>query len=338
VSERNRRFVLRERPGGRIGPGTFELVDGPVPNIVKGEALVRTQWISLDPANRGWIRDAPSYLPPVGLGEVMRGLGLGRVVASKHPDYREGQLVTGLLGWQEWMVARDAALLEPVNEIAGVPASAYLGVLGMTGRTAWVGMTDIGRPQPGETVVVSAAAGAVGSVAGQIAKRRGARVVGIAGGRDKCALLIERLGFDAAVDRRVSDWREQLVAATPEGIDVDFENVGGEIMDAVFARLNLRARVVLCGLISGYNDVELPLGPRNFRMLLTQRVRLQGFIVLDHLDRRDEAVAELSGWLAAGQLEMLETVVEGLEQIPTAINMLFDGTNVGKLVVHVADD
>jgi NADPH-dependent curcumin reductase CurA len=338
VNECNRRFVLRERPDGRIGPGTFELVDEPVPNIVEGEALVRTQWISLDPTNRGWIRDAPGYLPPVGIGEVMRGLGLGRVVASKHPGYREGQLVTGLLGWQEWTVAGDAALLQPVNEIADVPASAYLGALGMTGTTAWVGMTDIARPQPGETVVVSAAAGAVGSVAGQIAKRRGARVVGIAGGRDKCAVLIERLGFDAAVDRRAGDWREQLVAVTPEGIDVDFENVGGEIMDAVFARLNLRARVALCGLISGYNDVELPSGPRNFRMLLTQRVRLQGFIVLDHLDRRDDAVAELSGWLAAGKLEMLETVVEGFEQLPTAINMLFDGTNVGKLVVHVADN
>ena len=338
MSEGNRRFVLRERPTGRIGPGTFELVDEPVPNIVEGEALVRTQWISLDPANRGWIRDAPSYLPPVGIGEVMRGLGLGRVVASKHPGYREGQLVTGLLGWQEWTVTGDAALVQPVNEIAGVPASAYLGALGMTGRTAWVGMTDIGRPQPGETVVVSAAAGAVGSVAGQIAKHRGARVVGIAGGRDKCALLIERLGFDAAVDRRAGDWREKLAAATPEGIDVDFENVGGEIMEAVFARLNLRARVALCGLISGYNDVELPPGPRNFRTLLTQRVRLQGFIVLDHLDRRDDAVAELSGWLAAGELDMLETVIEGFEQLPTAINMLFDGTNVGKLVVHVADD
>ena len=185
---------------------------------------------------------------------------------------------------------------------------------------------------------MSAAAGAVGSVAGQIAKRRGARVVGIAGGRDKCALLIQRLGFDAAVDRRAGDWREELVAATPEGIDVNFENVGGEIMDAVFARLNLRARVALCGLISGYNDVELPPGPRNFRTLLTQRVRLQGFIVLDHLDRRDDAVAELSGWLAAGELDMLETVIEGFEQLPTAINMLFDGANLGKLVVHIADD
>jgi NADPH-dependent curcumin reductase CurA len=199
-------------------------------------------------------------------------------------------------------------------------------------------MSDIGRPQPGETVVVSAAAGAVGSVAGQIAKRRGARVAGIAGGRDKCALLVERLGFDAAVDRRAGDWRERLAAATPEGIDVDFENAGGEVMDAVSARLNLRARVVLCGLISACNDVAPPPGPRNFRLLLTQRVRLQGFIVLDHPGRRGDAAAELSGWLAAGELQVLQTAADGFEQLPTTINMLFDGTNADKLVAHVADD
>jgi NADPH-dependent curcumin reductase CurA len=338
VSERNRRFLLRERPSGRIGPGTFELVDGPVPEIADGEALVRTQWISLDPASRGWIRDAPSYVPPVGVGEVMRGRGLGRVAASRHPGYPEGQLLAGLVGWQEWTVAREGAPLEPVSEIAGVPASAYLGVLGLTGLTAWVGMTDIARPQPGETVVISAAAGAVGSVAGQIAKRRGARVVGIAGGRDKASLLTERLGFDAAVDHRARDWHEQLVAATPQGVDVDFENVGGEIMDAVFARLNLHARVALCGLISCYNDLELPPGPRNFLTLVLQRVRLQGFIVLDHLDRRGDALKELASWLTTGELKALETVIEGFEQLPTAINMLFDGANVGKLVVHVAED
>jgi NADPH-dependent curcumin reductase CurA len=338
VSERSRRFLLRERPSGRIGPETFELVEDPIPEIVDGEALLRTQWISLDPASRGWLRDRPSYVPPVGVGEVMRALGLGRVVASKAPGYREGQLLAGLVGWQEWVVVREGASLEAVSEIAGVAASTYLGVLGMTGLTAWVGMTDIGRPQPGETVVVSAAAGAVGSVAGQIAKRRGARVVGIAGGREKCALLTERLRFDAAVDHRAADWREQLVAATPRGIDVDFENVGGEIMDAVFARLNLQARVALCGLISSYNALELPPGPRNFLHLLIQRAQLQGFIVLDHLDRRGDALEELSGWLTAGELEALETVVEGFEQLPIAINMLFDGANLGKLVVHVADD
>src|SRR5207302_2818541 len=241
-------------------------------------------------------------------------LGLGRVVASKHDAYREGQLVQGLIGWQEWAVVSDAAPLLAVAEVDGVTPSAYLGVLGMTGLTAWVGLNDIGRPQAGETVVVSAAAGAVGSVAGQIAKIKGARVVGIAGGPEKCALLTERLGLDAAVDHRAEDWRDQLKAATPEGIDVDFENVGGEIMDAIFARVNLRARVVLCGLISSYNDAEPPPGPRNFRNLLRQRALVQGFIVLDHFGRMAEAVGELSGWIREGKLEPLETVVEGFEQ------------------------
>ena len=337
MPESNRRFILRSRPEGRITADTFELVEEAIPEIDAGEALVRTQWISLDPTNRAWIRETPTYLPPVGIGEVMRGVGLGQVIASKHDAYREGQLVSGLIGWQEWAVASEAAPLLAVAELPGVSPSAYLGVLGVTGLTAWVGLKEIGRPQPGETVVVSAAAGAVGSVAAQIAKINGARVVGIAGGGEKCALLTERLGLDAAVDHRASDWQDQLVAATSGGIDVDFENVGGEIMDAVFARLNLRARVVLCGLISGYNDPDPPPGPRSFANLLVQRVLQQGFIVLDHLGRMPEAVAELTGWIRERKLEQLETVVEGFEQLPTAINMLFDGANTGKLVLHVAD-
>jgi NADPH-dependent curcumin reductase CurA len=337
MPESNRRFILRSRPAARITADTFDLVEEPIPEIDSGEALVRTLWISLDPTNRAWIRETPTYLPPVGIGEVMRGVGLGQVVASKHDAYREGQLVQGLIGWQEWAVASDAAPLLPVPEVPGVSPSAYLGVLGITGLTAWVGLKDIGHPQPGETVVVSAAAGAVGSVAGQIAKLSGARVVGIAGGAEKCALLTERLGLDASVDHRASDWHDQLIVGTPDGIDVDFENVGGQIMDAVFARLNVRARVVLCGLISGYNDADPAPGPRSFANLLVQRATLQGFIVLDHLDRMAEAVAELSGWIREGKLEPLETVVEGFEQLPNAINMLFDGANTGKLVLHVAD-
>src|SRR5437764_2466638 len=336
MSDSNRRFILKSRPERRITEDTFELTEEPVPEIGDGEALVRTDWISLDPTNRAWIGETPTYLPPVGIGEVMRALGLGRVVASKDDAYREGQLVQGLIGWQEWSVVSDAAPLLPIAEVAGVEPSAYLGVLGMPGLTAWVGLKDIGRPQPGETLVVSAAAGAVGSVVAQIAKIKGARVVGIAGGPEKCALLTDQLGVDAAVDHRAPDWRDQLAAATPEGIDVDFENVGGEIMDAVIARLNLRARVVLCGLISGYNDPEPPPGPGSFSNLLVQRVRLEGFIVLDHLDRIGEAAIELSGWMQEGTLKPLETVVEGFEQLPTAINMLFDGANTGKLVVRVA--
>lgn len=335
MAERNRRFLLRERPTGRIGPDTFELSQQPVPDLADGEALVRVDWISLDPTNRMWINDTPTYLPPVGLGEVMRAAGLGEVVASKNPKYVVGQHVQGLLGWQEYAVVSDASFVTPVELAQGVSPSAYLGALGSTGLTAWIGIRDIGKPQPGETVVVSAAAGAVGSVAGQLAKADGARVVGIAGGPEKCALLTEQLGFDAAVDHRADDWAAQLAAATPDGIDVDFENVGGEIMDAVFARLNMHARVALCGLISGYNAADPPPGPRAFGNLLVQRVTLRGFIVLDHFGRAPEAIGEIAGLIKEGKLRPLETVIEGFEQLPTAINMLFDGKNVGKLVVKV---
>jgi NADPH-dependent curcumin reductase CurA len=332
----NRRFALRQRPKGRIDDGTFELVEEEMAAIGEGEALVRTEWISLDPTNRTWIDDMPGYLPPVQIGETMRGLGLGRVVESKHADYEEGQLVQGLTGWTEYFVASDAAPLQRVPEIEGVSPSFYLGVLGMTGLTAWVGMREIGKPQEGETVVVSAAAGAVGSVAGQLAKRDGARVVGIAGGPEKCSILTERLGFDAAVDHRAEDWLEQLKAATPGGIDIDFENVGGKIMDAIFTRLNLHARIALCGLISGYNDSSPPPGSREtFGNLLVKRATLQGFIILDHFGKLAEVSAQLAEWIGDGSLEPLETVVGGFEQLPRAINMLFDGANVGKLVVRV---
>src|SRR6201991_816658 len=271
MPDRNRRFLLRERPTGRIGPDTFQLSEEAIPEIADGEALVRVEWISLDPTNRTWINDTPTYLPPVGIGEVMRAGGLGRVVESKNPNYSVGQIVQGLVGWQEYVVVSDPAPLFGVDVAEGVSPSAYMGALGTTGLTAWVGIRDIGKPQPGETVVVSAAAGAVGSIAGQLAKADGARVVGIAGGPDKCALLTEELGFDAAVDYRADDWFAQLKAATPDGIDVDFENVGGVIMDAVFARLNIRARVALCGLISGYNEADPPPGPRAVGKLLVAR-------------------------------------------------------------------
>jgi hypothetical protein len=334
----NRRFALRQRPEGRIDEETFELVEEELREIGEGEALVRTEWISLDPTNRTWIEDMPGYLPPVQIGETMRALGLGRVVESQHPGYEEGQLVQGLTGWSENIVASDAMPLQRVPEIEGVPPSLYLGALGMTGLTAWVGMQEIGKPQEGETVIVSAAAGAVGSVAGQLAKRDGARVVGIAGGPEKGSILTEKLGFDAAVDHRADDWREQLKAATPDGIDVDFENVGGEIMDAIFARLNLHARVALCGLISGYNEGGAPAAPLEaFGNLLVKRATLQGFIILDHYDKLARVSAQLAEWIADGSLEPLETVVEGFEQLPKAINMLFDGANVGKLVVRVGD-
>lgn len=336
MSDPNRRFLLRARPSGRVEPDIFELVTEDVPEIGEGEALVRTEWISVDPTNRGWLNETATYLPPVPLGDPVRAGGLGRVVASNNPSYAEGQLVQGLIGWQDYVVASDEMPLLPVQELDGVPSpSHYLGILGMTGLTAWVGINEIGRPKEGETVVVSAAAGAVGSVAGQLAKIAGARVVGIAGGPEKCALLTDRLGFDVAVDYKADGWPKALKEATPDGIDVDFENVGGDIMDAIFARLNLRARVALCGLISGYNSDDPPPGPRAFGNLLIQRALVKGFIVLDHFGQAADAGAEIGGYVADGRIEVLETVVEGFEKLPEALNMLFDGKNTGKLVVRV---
>jgi NADPH-dependent curcumin reductase CurA len=336
MADTNRRFLLRERPTERIGADTFELVEEEVPQIEDGQALVKSEWISVEPTMRTWLNDAPGYLPPVAIGDPMRALGLARVVASKNPNYEEGQLYQGLTNFQEYLVASDEAPLMPVNEVEGVSDSAYLGVLGMTGLTAWVGTTQIGEPKEGETFVVSAAAGAVGSVAGQLAKAHGARVVGIAGGPEKCALLTEKLGYDAAVDHKAEDWFKQLKEATPDGIDVDFENVGGKIMEAILGRINICARIALCGLISTYNDAE-GAGSRGFEMVLIRRAMVKGFIVLDHFGQAREAAAELSQLMADGKLEALETVVEGFDQLPDAINMLFDGKNTGKLVVRVGD-
>src|SRR6185503_4232466 len=242
----NRRYMLRERPDGRIDDSTFELVEEAVPEPGAGQALVQNLYVSVDPTNRAWIGEEPTYLPPVGIGECMRSVGLGRVISSDDETYPEGSLVTGLTGWQDYVVTGAGELpLTPVPGDTGLPIECMLGALGLTGVTAYFGLLEIGKPQEGETVVVSAAAGAVGSVVGQLAKLKGARAVGIAGGKEKCAWLVDELGFDAAIDRHDSDWREQLRAACPDGVDVDFENVGGEIMREVFNMLNLHARVAL---------------------------------------------------------------------------------------------
>jgi hypothetical protein len=330
----NRRYLLRERPNGRIGDKTFELVEEPVPEARSGQALVRNLYVSVDPTNRAWIGEEPTYLPPVGIGEVMRSVGLGRVVSSDDPIYPEGSLVTGLVGWQDYVVTGEGSIpLTPVPDDTGLPIECMLGALGITGITAYFGLLDIGKPQEGETVVVSAAAGAVGSMVGQIAKLKGARAVGIAGGAEKCAWLVDELGFDAAIDRHGADWRKELRAACPNGVDVDFENVGGEIMSEVFGMLNLNARVPLCGLISEYNDNPQP-GP-NLRRVLMNRVLIKGFIILDYFDRFPEAIAQLGQWVSEGAVKDKHTIVEGLEKAPEAVNMLFDGDNVGKLIVKV---
>ena len=337
MTEINRRLLLKTRPEGRVKNSDFDLVEEAVPTIGEGEALVRTTYLSLDPTNRVWMTDQPGYLPPVQIGEVMRSGGLGRIVESNSPKYKVGQLVNGFTGWQDYVVASDSLPFTPLPEGLPVDDSAFLGALGMTGLTAYFGITDVAKVQDGDTVVISAAAGAVGSVAGQVAKILGARVVGIAGGPEKCAWLTDELGFDAAVDYKASDWREQLKAATPGGIDVNFENVGGEIMEAVFARLKIGGRVALCGLISDYNNPDDPVGLRNFGAIITKRATVQGFLILDYFNEIKDATMQLGQWLAEGKLQSRETVVEGLENTPESLNLLFDGGNTGKLVVKIAD-
>ena len=329
-----KRVVLASRPVGEPKPSDFRIEEYAVPAPGPGEVLLRTVWLSLDPYMRGRMSDGPSYAQPVPVGGVMEAGTVSEVIASNNPAFAKGDIVLSRAGWQTHAISDGKGLAKIDPKLA--PISTAIGVLGMPGMTAYTGLLDIGKPQPGETVVVAAASGAVGSAVGQIAKIKGARAVGIAGGPEKCALLTDKLGFDAAVDHRASDWHAQLVSATQDGIDVDFENVGGEIMDAIIARLNLRGRVALCGLISGYNSTDPPPGPRSFGNLLVNRVHLEGFIILDHLHRAPEAGAEIAGWIREGRLQPLETVVEGFEQLPTAINMLFDGANVGKLVVRIA--
>jgi len=332
----NRQFRLKRRPVGRAERTDFDLVESAVPTPGPDQALVRNLYLSLDPTNRIWMSDMDQYMPPVAIGEVMRGGGIGQVIASNDPAYAIGDLVQGLVGWQDYVLSGGGEMpLMPLPKGLPVPPTAMLGAAGATGITAYFGLFEIGQPKPGETVLVSAAAGAVGSVVGQIAKIQGCRAVGIAGSREKCRWITEELGFDAAVNYKEPGWREALDRACPSGIDVDFENVGGEIMDTVLARMNLHGRVALCGMISGYNAGERMLG--DFQTILMKRLRVEGFIILDYLPRFAEAAAVLGGWLVEGKLKHRETIVDGLENAPAALNRLFDGENIGKLIVKIAD-
>lgn len=332
----NRQYRLKSRPVGRIKETDFDFVTRPLPELAPGQALVRVLYLSLDPTNRIWMSDMDQYMPPVEIGAVMRGGGIGVVVNSSSARYQAGDHVLGLTGWQDYCIADEggnAMTVLPAD--LPIPLPTMMGACGMTGVTAYFGLLELGRPQAGETVLVSAAAGAVGSVVGQIAKIQGCRVVGIAGGPDKCRHLVEELGFDEAVDYKRDDWREQLAAATPDGIDVNFENVGGEIMEAVMARMNLFGRMPLCGMISGYNSGEP--ARADFSPILMRRIEVRGFIVTDFMDRFAEATGQLALWLLEGKLKHQETIIEGLENAPTAVNLLFDGGNIGKLIVKVAD-
>ncbi len=332
----NHQVKLATRPQGLPGPECWDLAEEPVAQPSEGEVLVQTLFLSLDPAMRGWMNDARSYIPPVGIGEVMRAAGAGRVVASQHPDWTEGDLVTGALGIQEYAVLDGSGLLRADPGLAPLPT--WLGALGMTGMTAYFGLLDVGRPEAGQTVVVSGAAGAVGSVVGQIAKVNGCRVVGIAGGQEKCRWLTDELGFDAAIDYKAGNLGGDLREHTPDRIDVFFDNVGGETLDAALGRLARGARVVICGAISQYNATDGMRGPANYLSLLVSRARMEGFVVFDYADRYQEAATKIAGWLDEGKLVAREDVVEGgVAAFPDVLLRLFAGENTGKLVLQVGE-
>jgi NADPH-dependent curcumin reductase len=330
----NHQVRLAARPTGLPGPGDWEHTTEPVGEPGDGRFLVEISHLSLDPAMRGWMNAGRSYVPPVQIGEVMRAYAAGRVTASHHDGFAVGAHVTGLFGVQEFAESDGRGVL--VVEPDAAPLPTYLGTLGMTGMTAYFGLFDVGALRAGETVVVSGAAGAVGSIVGQLAKIRGCRVVGIAGGPQKCAWLVDDLGFDAAIDYRSEDVRRALRAALPDGIDVYFDNVGGEILDAALARLRRGARVVICGAISQYNAQGRPVGPANYMSLLVNRARMEGFVVFDYTDRYPEAVGELTRWLREGRLQSRHDVVRGgVADFPETLLRLFRGDNTGKLVLQI---
>ncbi len=336
----NRRIVLASRPLGAVSLDHFRLEEQPTPVPAEGQVLLRTLHLSLDPYMRGRMSDAPSYAPCVELGAVMTGGAVCRVEASQHPQFRAGDLVFGYTGWQDFALS-DGRGLELLDAQMLRPSLA-LGVLGMPGFTAYMGLLDIGQPKQGETVVVAAASGAVGSVVGQIAKLKGCRAVGIAGGDDKCRFVVDELGFDACIDRRDPDFAAQLAAACPRGIDVYFENVGGAVFDAVLPLLNVHARVPVCGLISLYSGAGAASAvdrmPMLARTLLVKRIRMQGFIVFDYEGRQDEFLGPMRHWLAEGKVKFREDVVDGLENAPRAFIGLLEGKNFGKLVVRVGSN
>ena len=330
---KNGQWLLAARPVGMVKESDFEYVETDIPKAFDGTLVVRTLYLSFDPTQRGWMEDRESYLPPVAIGEPMRSSGVGQVIESRLDGFEVGDFVHGLLGWQEYAFCGPGMSKVP----EGMPITLPLHVLGLTGLTAYFGMLEIGKPKPGETVVVSGAAGATGSIAGQIARIQGARVIGIAGGPTKCAWLADEARFDAVIDYKSENVAERLRELCPDGIDVYFDNVGGDILDAALALLAMRARVVLCGGISRYSDEKLAPGPSNYMNLIIQRARMEGFIIIDYVARFAEGAAELAGWLGEGQLVYAEDVQEGFENTPKAFLRLFSGKNLGKQLLKLAD-
>jgi NADPH-dependent curcumin reductase CurA len=338
-AQTNQQFRLASRPVGLPTNDNWQLAEEPLAPLAEGEVRVKVLYLSLDPAMRGWMNEGKSYIRPVAIGEVMRAGGVGVVVESRSPRFAVGDHVSGSLGVQRFWsgMAEDKGGQLVKIDPALAPLPAWLNVLGMPGMTAYFGLREIGQPKAGETVVVSAAAGAVGMTVGQVAKRLGCRVVGIAGGADKCRFVVEQLGFDACVDYKAGQLAQDLKRECPQGVDVYFDNVGGEILDTVLTRINMKARIVICGAISQYNNTAKVAGPANYLSLLVNRARMEGMVVFDFAPRYPEGVARLAQWMREAGLKSHEHVVEGFEQFPSALLMLFEGKNLGKLVLKIAD-
>ena len=329
---KNHRFTLAARPVGMVKPTDFAYEELEVPELADGQLLVKVQYLSLDPAMRGWMNDAKSYIKPIAIGELMRAIGIGRVIESRQPRFAVGDYVSGMFGLQEFALSNGDGLVALDPTVAPLPV--MLSTLGMPGLTAYFGLLEVGKPVAGNTVVVSGAAGAVGSVVGQIAKIKGCRAVGIAGGLDKCRYLID-LGFDTAIDYKSADVKAQLREHCPQGIDVYFDNVGGELLDIALTQLAPRARVVICGAISQYNNTTAVKGPANYLSLLVSRASMTGMVVFDYAERYAEGVREMAGWMAAGKLKSREDIVFGLDKFPEALQKLFTGENHGKLLLEL---
>ncbi|MGH9840869.1 MAG: NADP-dependent oxidoreductase [Blastocatellia bacterium] len=330
----NHQWRLASRPVGSLTEANFNWTEEPVAELKDNQVLVRSLYLSLDPANRGWVREGGSYRDEIPLGAVMEGGAIGVVEESRHSDFQVGDNAQGMLGWQEYAVADGRAFTKLPNQ-PGLPLTAYLGLFGHIGLTAYFGLLDITDPKPGDHLVVSAAAGAVGSLVGQIGKIKGCRVVGIAGSDEKCKWIVDELGFDEAINYKVEKVADGLKRTCPKGIDIYFENVGGETLDAVLARINLGARISVCGMISQYNATAPVPGPYNLVNILAKRAKMQGFIVTDYMPRTKEAIAALGAWYMEGKLKYRVEVVEGLKNAPAALNKLFEGSNQGKLIIKV---
>ncbi len=331
MTDLNRQWVLAKRPIGMVSESDFELLETPIPSPEPGQVLLRTRWVGFEPAMRGWISDKDNYIQPVGIGEVMRAMAVSEVVESQLEGFEAGDLVSGMTGWQEWAIAQHG-----LRRLApGSDPQLALSVMGITGLTAYVGILDIGEVKEGDTVVISGAAGPTGSAAGQIAKRKGCRVIGIAGGSEKCQWLTETAHFDGAIDYKHENVGERLDALCPDGIDVFFDNVGGETLDAALARIARGARVVICGAISAYNDKELAPGPRNYYRVVAQRGTIRGFVVMDHFGRLADANRDLMAWIDDGSLAWKTDVQHGFENIPKALLRLYSGANFGKQLLEL---